>query len=203
MKNKKSKSKNETPKKRLIEKYKDRKAKKHVGNTALKTAVDLIVGTTLGAGISAGIGQASIPIGLLMIAGGHYLDEDTGIIRVAGSAVIAYGIGKAMTNKSISDATPISGLAGETSKAKKRLNLFKDEVFTAFYLDKIFKPKADKEQEQIAIEGIGEIDLSSLDVFEEELRQQNEQYALQHGDYLSPANDFEFSMIEEPDLSNI
>ena len=206
----KKKGKNTTKKKGILAQYKAKNTKGNIANTGLKTLVDLLLGSTVGAGIGAGAGQAAIPIGILLIAGSHYLDEDTGILRIAGSATIAYGIGKAITNKQIADANQINGLAGESSKAKTRLNLFKDEVFTAFYIDKIYKPK-EIEATEIAIEGIGEIDLSSLDVFEDDLKQQAIDFEMEQDDlegleedYSDEIEDFSYAMIDEdPDLTNI
>lgn len=206
----KKKRKKSTAKKGILAQYKAKSTKGNVVNTGLKTLVDLLLGSTIGAGIGAGAGQAAIPIGILLIAGSHYFDEDTGVLRIAGSATIAYGIGKAITNKQISDANQINGLAGESNKAKTRLNLFKDEIFTAFYLDKVFTPK-EKELTDISIEGLGEIDLSSLDVFEDDLKQQAIQFELEQedlegleDDYLSEVEDFSFAMLDEdPDLTNI
>ena len=204
------KKKNSSSKKGVLAKFEAKKTKGNIANTGLKTVVDLVLGSTIGAGIGAGAGQAAIPIGILLIAGGHYFDESTGILRMAGSATIAYGIGKAITNKQIADANQVNGLAGESNKVKTRLNLFKDEIFTAFYLDKIYKPKG-KEATEIAIEGIGEIDLSSLDVFEEDLRQQAIEFEMGQDDlegfeedYADEIEDFSYAMIDEdPDLTNI
>ena len=206
----KKKRKKSTAKKGILAKYKAKSTKGNIANTGLKTLVDLLLGSTVGAGIGAGAGQAAIPLGILLIAGSHYLDEDTGILRVAGSATIAYGIGKAITNKQIADANQINGLAGESSKAKTRLNLFKDEVFTAFYIDKIYKPK-DKEEVEFSVEGIGEIDLSALDVFEDDLERQAIDFEMVQDDlegleegYSDEIEDFSFAMLgEDPDLTNI
>ena len=206
----KKKRKNNTAKKGVLSKYKSKNTKGNIANTGLKTLVDLLLGSTVGAGIGAGAGQAAIPIGILLIAGSHYLDEDTGVLRVAGSATIAYGIGKAITNKQIADANQINGLAGESSKAKTRLNLFKDEVFTAFYIDKIYKPK-EKEEVEFSVEGIGEIDLSALDVFEDDLERQAIDFEMVQDDlegleegYSDEIEDFSFAMLDEdPDLTNI
>ena len=210
----KKKGKNTTKKKGILAQYKAKNTKGNIANTGLKTLVDLLLGSTVGAGIGAGAGQAAIPIGILLIAGSHYLDEDTGILRIAGSATIAYGIGKAITNKQIADANQINGLAGESSKAKTRLNLFKDEVFTAFYIDKIYKPK-EKEEVELSIEGIGEMDFSTLDMFEDDLERQAEQFEMEQEDMQQLENgyqaeeeqeqeEFSFEMLDEdPDLTNI
>lgn len=142
-------------KKGLIASYNAKKTKGNLANTGLKTLVDVLLGSTLGAGIGAGAGKAALPIGLLLIAGGHFLEEESGMLRIAGAATIAYGIGKTITNKQIEQSETVEGLAGEANKAKKRLNQFKNEVFSAYYIDKIYKPKEGQE--------VGAIDLSSLD----------------------------------------
>lgn len=206
----KKKKRNNKKKKGVLDEYKAKKTKGNIANTGLKTIVDLLLGSTIGAGIGAGAGQAAIPIGILLIAGSHYLDESTGILRVAGSATIAYGIGKAITNKQIAEANQINGLAGESSKVKIRLNLFKDEIFTAFYIDKIYQPK-DKEAMAVSIEGIGEIDLSALDVFEEDLKQQAIDFEMGQDDlegleedFSEEMENFSYSSLEDdPDLTNI
>jgi hypothetical protein len=185
----------------ILAKYKAQKTKGDLKGTGLKTLVDLLVGATVGAGIGASAGRAALPIGLVLIAGSHYMDEDTGILRLAGSATIAYGIGKAISNKNIADATTVSGfsLAGETSKAKSRLTQFKDELITAFYLDKVIKKKEDQ---------IGAIDLSSLEIFDQNNKNESLQYQINADALPEPTanygqEDFAFDLVEEPDLSSI
>ena len=200
----------------LLQKYKGAKTKGNIANTGLKTVVDLVVGAAVGAGIGASSGRAALPIGILLIAGSHYFDEDTGILRIAGAATIAYGIAKAVENKNIADSNSVEGitLAGETSKAKTRLSNFKDEILTAFYLDKVFKKKEDSEDLIIDTkDGIGAIDLSSLDVFEQNNKNEAIQFELdsnelpEFSDELESeveSEDFSFAMIDEdPDLTNI
>lgn len=146
----------------MISKFKGMSTKGNIKNTGIKSLVDLLLGATLGAGIGASSGRLALPIGLVLIAGGHYMDEKTGIIRLAGAATVAYGIGKAIQNKNVAEETAMDGitLAGETSKAKSRLTAFKDELITAFFLDKVLNKDSNESSE------IGAIDLSSLDVFE-------------------------------------
>jgi hypothetical protein len=199
---KKAKAKKPKKAKGILAKYNEKKTKKNLGNTGLKTLVDLVAGTTLGAGIGSGLGRLSLPIGLLMIASGHYLEEESGILRIAGSATIAYGIGKAITHKNIAKTTAVSGisLAGETSKAKIRLAQFKDELFTAFYLDKVFKSKGSPSENQ----EVGAVDLSELDVFEQDNYNQAYQYQEELPD--SSYSDTDYSdypdYMEEEDLVN-
>lgn len=190
----------------LIQKYKSAQTKGNIANTGLKSLVDLLLGATLGAGIGAGTGKAAVPIGLLLIAGSHYLDEETGILRVAGSATVAYGIGKAIQNKNTIEVQDVQGitLSGEADKAKARLISFKDEILAAFYLDKVLKKKEESGE-------IGAIDLSALDVFDQNNENEAVRFELDNNDvpdleenFTPEAEDFSFAMIEEnPDLSSI
>lgn len=158
MKRKKRKSKSG-----MIAKYRAMSTKGNIKNTGIKSVLDLVLGATLGAGIGASSGRMALPIGLVLIAGSHYMAEETGVVRLAGAATIAYGIGKAIHNKQVAEDNAVNGitLAGEASKAKSRLSAFKDELITAFFLDKVLKKDEDAGAE------IGAIDLSSLDVFEQ------------------------------------
>ncbi len=200
MKKKKNKSKG------ILAKYKAQKTKGDLKGTGIKSLVDLLVGATVGAGIGASAGRASLPIGLALIAGSHYMDEGTGILRLAGSATIAYGIGKAISNKNIAEANAVNGfsLAGESSKAKSRLVQFKDELITAFYLDKVIKKKTDNQLEDGQV---GAIDLSSLEIFDQNNKNEALRYEMNAESLPEPTasydEDFAFDLIEEPNLTNI
>lgn len=200
--------------KSLLQKYKGVKTKGNISNSGLKTIVDLIVGTTLGAGVGAATGRAALPVGLLLIGSSHYMEEETGVLRVAGSAAIAYSIGKVIQNKEIASTVSGISLAGETTKAKTRLSQFKDEVLHAFYLDKVLKSKSSSE--------VGSIDLTPLDVFEQQNHEQALNYEMDNDnpyeledsfdeldDYEEDYDEFDdqidgvsYPMVE-PDLTNI
>jgi hypothetical protein len=100
--------------------------------------------------------------------------------------MIAYGI--ASTNIPPADSV------------KEKLTEFKDELFSATLLDKVFKAKeASKEP---TIEGIGELDMSDLDAFQQDLDRQAIQYESEQNNF-SPSEDTSFSLIDELDLSTI
>lgn len=186
----------------LLAKYKEQETKGNLKGTGIKTLVDVLVGTTVGAGIGAGVGRVSLPVGLALIAGSHYFDEDTGVLRLAGSATIAYGIAKSIINKNIAEANAVNGysLAGEASKAKARLTVFKDELLTTLLLDKFIK-KEEGEQ-------IGEVSTSSLDVFNQNNEAEALRYQARVNTLPQPTVNFEeealaFDLVEEPDLTNI
>lgn len=189
--------------KKLTQKYKEMKAKGNVGNTLAKTGIDLILGATLGAGVGAATGRMAIPLGLLMIAGSHYFEEETGVIRTTGSAAIAYGIAKAIANENLAKTEAVNGftLAGEANKAKTRLESFKDELFTAFFINKILKSK--NQDGQTTDEGVGAISLSDLDFIERELEKQAAQYDSGSNDYLPSYDEMAANLeMEQPEYSN-
>tara|TARA_B110001469_G_C9641313_1_gene322633 strand:+ start:1092 stop:1691 length:600 start_codon:yes stop_codon:yes gene_type:complete len=188
----------------ILAKYKAKKTKGNIAGTGIKTLVDLLVGATVGAGIGAGSGKFALPVGLVLIAGSHYLDEKTGVLRLVGASSIAYGIGKAMLEKQ----ETVSGyeLAGKPKGVGDRLSQFKDELITSFYLDKVIGNKS--EQKEIEIEEqeqIGAVSIPSLDIFE----QNNRNEALRYRAESMPVveNNYEeelaFDLVEEPDLTNI
>ena len=205
-----------TNKPHLLDKYRKMKTKGEIGNTGLKSLVDLILGATLGATLGAATGRLSLPTGIILIAAGHYLGDDTGVMRTAGSATIAYGIAKGIENKNIAAREETITASGEASKAKERLTHLKDELLSAFYLDKIIKKKAEDNP------AVGAIDLSPLEIFEQnnrdeairhELENDQEEFTFEVDSDEEDLDDFDddilsgdlsFAMIEEePDLTNI
>ena len=133
---------------------------------ALKSGVDLGV-STLGAGLGALGGIFSPIAGVALILAGHFLNDKSGILRMAGAATMAYGIAKAADNRMASQNQSVNGisLGSVTEGAKNRLINFKDNWLQAFYIDKLTGSK--KESLPAEDQTIGAIDLSSLDVFEE------------------------------------
>lgn len=184
------KKKKEKKEKKYAKKYKEMKAESNIVNTLAKTGIDLLLGATLGAGVSAASGRLSLPIGLALLASSHYFDEQTGVIRTTGTAAIAYGIAKAIANQNLAEQQSVDGfsLAGETSKAKVRMESFKDELFAAFFINKFLKKK-EQPSDQTESEPVGAIDLSSLDFFEEQLEQQAADFQEQLPDDFASAED--------------
>ena len=185
MKKTKNKKPSQKANKNLLAKYNAVETKNNFGGTSLKLAVDFIIGALLGAGVGKMLGKGALPAGALLIGGSHFLKEDTGIARVAGSAMVAYGIASA--NQIPREST------------KEKLTEFKDEVFSATLLDKVFKK--DETPDKIPLQGFGAIDLSELDVFENDLEQQAMQFQAEQE--AIPEEDFSYTFIDEPDLTNL
>ncbi|MBI3237707.1 MAG: hypothetical protein HYZ43_02500 [Flavobacteriia bacterium] len=155
----------------LLDAHAETPTKNKVGESAKKTLVDTLAGATFGAGIGSLVGNFSIPAGIIIIGISHYTEEKSGILRLAGSSAIAYGIAKFIENQNASKSAGVNGLEGQGELIKARLTKFKDEVLAAYYLDRLFKKKETETPKEVKSEiqepTIGEIDLSALDIFEE------------------------------------
>lgn len=185
----------------VLERYNERETKKQIGNSLLKTGVDSVSGAVVGTGIGFLAGKWAILVGPALFFTGHYLGDKSGLLRVAGAATMAYGIASAIQNKEISGTVDGISLSGETSKVKARYENWKEQMKVAFFLDKIFKS-----DEQKAVEGIGELDLASLDMFEDfnEMEARNFESARSYDapplpDFTSnaPSQETAFSIIED------
>lgn len=159
----------------ILASFNARSAKGDVKNTGIKTLADLIVGATAGAGIGAAAGKHAKWVGLGLILSGHYFGDESGLMRTAGVAAIAYGIAKHFENEELSGTVQGLGLLGEAQKAKTRLSAFKDEVLGTYYLDRLMGKKDDKVPVDPSSEMSG-INLSSLDYFEELNEQQASEF---------------------------
>jgi hypothetical protein len=149
------------------------------GNTALKSVVDAVLGVPVGIAIGGAAGLWSLPFGALLIAAGHHFKDHSGLLRITGASAIAYGVAKNVDFNNAAKAAKasgVSGFAGTTQGVKDRLKTVKDELLSAYFLDKIFKKKETappagtpvaKMAELDESETVGAIDLSSLDMFDE------------------------------------
>jgi len=201
----------------------------YAGNTALKTLVDAAIGVPVGVLLGGAAGLWSLPIGVLLIAGGHHIKEQSGLVRIVGASAIAYGIAKNIDFKAAAkqaQVNGIGGLAGATQSMKERVQGVKSDLMAAYFLDRIFK-KGDDDgtvAQKIAAfnmnddDGVGAIDVSALDFFEDynqqeadEFQQQqygfefNEPEALPYfGESDSVSPDAAFALIDdEPDLTDL
>ena len=159
----KKKEKEAKEKNNLLDRYNGADAKKNFKFTAMKTGADFVIGVPVGCALGAVLGIWAPLAGLFMFGAGHYLGDKTGLLRVAGASAAAYGIAKAVQNRSSVRAATVEGisLGSLAGGAKQRLIEFKDDVVQAFFVDKLIGSKTEE-----SLEGIGQADLSELDVFE-------------------------------------
>lgn len=150
-------------KKNLLEKYNESDAKGNVKFSSMKTGADFVIGVPLGCGIGAVLGIWAPLAGLVLFGAGHYLGDKSGMLRILGASATAYGIAKAAQNRSAVREASTDGvtLGSLGSGIKSRLIAFKDDLSQAFFVDKITGKKSEP-----APEGLGSVDLSELDVYD-------------------------------------
>lgn len=94
----KEKSLNGTPRnsgvKQLLAGLNNRQTKNNWNNTALKTVVDLL-GIGLGTTVSATTGKAAPLIAAALIGTGHYIGDESGLLRIIGASTLSHSVAKA------------------------------------------------------------------------------------------------------------
>ncbi len=168
MKKKKNKKKN------IIKKYNDARAKKNLKVTGMKTGVDLVAGVGVGTLAGSALGSLSPFIGILLMGIGHFAGDESGVIRLTGASMAAYGLASAVENRNIAQATTVNGisLGSVTEGTKTRLLKLKENWKHAFYLDKIGGKKTDVSAEK----AFGAIDMEALDNLEAMVKRSAVQY---------------------------
>jgi|GEM_PF-6236274 len=95
---KKKKKKHKAPPKQgglngVLQPFNEKQAKGNLNNTLLKTVADL-AGVGLGTAVSAAAGKAAPLIGAALIGTGHYIGDESGLLRVVGAATVAHSVAK-------------------------------------------------------------------------------------------------------------
>ncbi|MGV3629902.1 MAG: hypothetical protein ACO1O6_01775 [Bacteroidota bacterium] len=104
--------------------YRERETKSNPGNTALKTAVEVVAAGGVGAYLSAACGKYATIIGSVLVAVGNYSD-DTGLVKALGLGMVGNGIGKAKEYSENPDQT-----------VQQRIAAVKDDLGYAFLIKK-------------------------------------------------------------------
>lgn len=98
----------------ILQKFNEQQAKGNAKTTLLKTLADL-AGVGLGTAVSAAAGKAAPLIGAALIGTGHYIGDDSGLLRVVGAATVAHSVAKSKEYRQ------------EGSTMKDRLSGLKDD----------------------------------------------------------------------------
>jgi hypothetical protein len=148
-KNKKNKAKNRegapAGKKNMLQQFNEKQTKGNIQNTLLKTVADA-AGIGIGTVLSAVSGKAAPIVGALLIGSGHYIGDESGLLRVVGASTIAHGVAKAREYRENPDQT-----------IKDRLVGVKDDWLTAALLKHY-----DKNLEGFTVEPIPQPDGTSM-----------------------------------------
>lgn len=84
----------EAPAKNIIQRFNEQQAKGSVQNTLLKTIAD-IAGIGIGTMLSAVTGTMAPAVGAVLIGAGHYVGDESGLLRVVGATTLAHSVAKA------------------------------------------------------------------------------------------------------------
>ena len=87
--------------------FNKREAKSSVPNTLLKLLAD-IAGVGMGTVLSASAGKAAPAVGVALLGAGHYMGDESGLLRVVGASTLSHSVAKAKeyrekSNMSISE----------------------------------------------------------------------------------------------------
>lgn len=119
-----TKSTKESSLQNLYNKFNSLPAKQNTQNTLIKGLVDTVAGSVVGTGIGALTGDKAAFAGIILILAGHYVGDESGLLRVTGASTLAYGIGKTKEYENNPElATP-----------NQRLGALKDDWLSAFHL---------------------------------------------------------------------
>lgn len=146
----------------------------------IRTGMD-VGGALAGGLLGAAIGKYAALFGLGVLVTGNFVSDRTGMYKSIGSGMLVYGVAKVLQEGDTANKS-VQGLSG-TEGVKERMVKYKDELMSAFYLDKIFKKKtsgtttaarsADEDDESV-----GALDLSALDFFEDYNHQQANEFEI-------------------------
>lgn len=147
----------------------------------IRSGVDL-GGALAGGLLGAAIGKNAALFGLGVLVTGNFVSDKTGLCKTVGSGMLIYGVAKFLQE---GGTTSVQGLSG-TESVKTRLSKYKDELMSAFYLDKIFKKKSSGSSGTAAARAIDDdsvdgLDLSALDFFEDLNHQQANEFEINQG----------------------
>ncbi len=163
---------------------------------AIRSGVD-IGGALVGGLLGAAIGKNAALFGLGVLVTGNFMSDKTGLYKTVGTGMLTYGVAKFLQESDTANKS-IQGLSG-TETVKDRLGKYKDELMSAFYLDKIFKKKTDGSggttaarmaMEDDSVEGL---DLSALDFFEDYNHQQANEFEINQGYDRNALTDYSIS----------
>lgn len=151
----------------------------------IRSGVD-IGGALAGGLLGAAIGKNAALFGLGILVTGNFVSDKTGLYKTVGTGMLTYGVAKFLQESDTANKG-VQGLSG-TETMKARLGKYKDELMSAFYLDKIFKKKSNgttgttvaraATDDDDSVDGL---DLSALDFFEDYNHQQANEFEINQG----------------------
>lgn len=118
------KSKKKSSVQNILDDYNNKKTKGSIENTLIKTTIDVAASSVVGPAIASLSGKDSIFVGIGLIGIGHYLGDESGLLRMTGASTIAYGIAKSKEYKNNPEMQTIP----------QRMNLLKQDLLSTFHI---------------------------------------------------------------------
>ncbi|MGV3611687.1 MAG: hypothetical protein ACO1N0_12095 [Fluviicola sp.] len=133
--------------------FNKREAKNSVPNTLLKLLAD-IAGVGIGTVLSASAGKAAPAVGVALLGAGHYMGDESGLLRVVGASTLSHSVAKGKEYREKSNMS-----------ISERLKDVKDGWLHAFLLKKYqeeqnstvvkaIAPTSESSAEETGLEGI-------------------------------------------------
>lgn len=177
----------------ILEKYNGLPTKGNIQNTFLKGAVDTVVGSVVGTGIGALTGNKAPLAGIALILAGHYLGDDSGVMRLTGASTIAYGLGKAQEYKKNPEMATVGNRMGELKHDLLGAFFMKWKEETSNPSMKTLQPKSVEKKEineTIQTDNVDqEIDMSELDGYFDFMDSQSDFESFTGGNHYDEEND--------------
>lgn len=162
-------------KKNMLQRFNERNAKGSVQNTLLKTLAD-IAGVGIGTVLSAATGTFAPAIGAALIGTGHYIGDQSGLLRVVGASSFAHSVAKAKSYRENPNQT-LAERFGELKDEWLIATLLKHyvsnpqkEVIPNSESAQVTQREFPEESKPEVMEGLAEeeteLDISGLDQFE-------------------------------------
>jgi hypothetical protein len=86
-------------------------AKGSIQNSLMKAVVDILAGAVVGPALSAALGKFAPVAGAALSFGGHYIGDDSGLMRAIGISTVAHSVAKVQEYRE-PDSTVKDGLSG-------------------------------------------------------------------------------------------
>jgi len=187
----------------LLDKYNGMEAKSNVNNSMIKALVDVAAGALVGPALSAALGKYAPIAGAALSFGGHYIGDQSGVLRGIGMSTIAHSVAKTKEYRD-PDSTMSDRFSDLKDNWLRLVFMKKDEetpsLISGFESTPEIKPTIDlsnipdfktEQKEFEAYESSRELDLSALDQFDTQLEESANTYKDIHGmpDWLEDEED--------------
>lgn len=168
----------------IINKYNAMETKSNVNHSLIKTLVDFVGAAVVGPALSASLGKFAPIAGAALSFGGHYIGDESGLMRGIGMGTVAHSVAKTKEYRA-PDSTMKDRLSGLKDDWLRLIMMKKadepsvDGIDGKIETDKVPKPTDSSTEfmpEPESNLSIPEMDLTALDTFETQLHLSADDY---------------------------